>query len=600
MLILKKDERLSSEEIMNLIGKINGLIYVRVSTADQAEKGYSIESQIEMCKDRAIKKFGYKENELIVLVEPGGMGDDPNRPALNHALHLLEKGLGKKIFVLHPDRLTRDNTLQGIVSRKIWSMGVDIEFIEFEVDPTNPESMLMYNIQGSIAQYNKAKILANSKRGRTAKAKKGEFPSFKRLYGYTFNKETDKPEINEEEKAVLIQMKDMLLYEGMSSNEIAKHLSKIGVPAPEGETWHQASVSRMFNNLDYTGDFYYGKTKVVQVNGEKKQVPRPREEWILIKIPQIWSHETRDMILEALKKNTRNSGRKSNDYLLKNIVKCGRCGGSCGSGITSKTKSGIYKYYSCSNKRRKSYINGLKIINCEGKNWRVDIVDEVLWKWVVKLLRNPEFFVEEFTNKTGTQQKIEQITASIGDNEKRLSQVEQEITNYVLLFGKGKIDEAMFDNLTSSLNERKDQLRQDLILLSNTLESLKETSDKKGKIMKYIKSINKLLESKMETRDKRKVISLLIEKVILNEDDTMQIILKNDSSKKTKPLNGLEMTNKETTSNNPHKNQDLIQTYGGQTARIHSHSCWLLQGNGSFSFFKPRPAIKISNQHQLS
>lgn len=563
MLILKKDEKLPSEEIMNLIGKINGLIYVRVSTNDQAEKGYSIESQIEMCKERAIKKFGYKENELIVLVEPGGMGDDPNRPALNHALFLLEKGLGKKIFILHPDRLTRDNTLQGVVSRKIWNMGVDIEFIEFEVDPTDPESMLMYNIQGSIAQYNKAKILANSKRGRTAKAKKGEFPSFKRLYGYTFNKETDKPEINEDEKSVLLKMKDMLLYEDMSSNEIAKHLSRKGIPAPEGEAWHQATVSRMFNNLDYTGDFYYGKTQVVQVNGEKKQVPRPREEWILIKIPQIWSHETRESILEALKKNTKNSGRKSNNYLLKGVVKCGRCGGTCGSGITSKNKSGVYRYYSCSNKRRKTYINGVKIITCEGKNWRVDLVDEVLWKWIVKLLKNPEFFVEEFANKTGSAQKIKQLTATISENEKRLSQIEQEITNYVLLFGKGKIDEVMFDNLTSSLNEKKTHLQEDLTLLTNTLESLKDSTDKKEKILKYIKSINKLLDTEMETRDKQRIIELLIEKVILNENDTIQIILKNNSSNSPNALDDHQGSYKVATSNNQHKNQNLIQTYGG-------------------------------------
>ncbi|CUB23545.1 hypothetical protein BN2127_JRS3_03493 [Bacillus safensis] len=111
MIILEGKQKLDEAEIVTLLGKIQGLLYVRVSTTDQAEKGYSIESQIEMCKERAINK-------------------------------------------------------------------------------------------------------------------KGEFPSFKRLYGYTFNKESDKPEINEEEKAVLIQMKDMLLYEGMSSNEIASIFQK--------------------------------------------------------------------------------------------------------------------------------------------------------------------------------------------------------------------------------------------------------------------------------------------------------------------------------------------------------------------------------------
>ncbi|MFE7294467.1 recombinase family protein, partial [Bacillus velezensis] len=144
MLILKGDQKLNTEQIMSLIGKVNALIYARVSTTDQAKKGFSIESQLDRCKERAMSKFGYKDSEMIALVEPGGMGDDPNRPALNHALYLLQKGLGKKFLVLHPDRLTRDNTLQGVISRRIWGMGVDIEFIEFEVNPNDPESMLMY------------------------------------------------------------------------------------------------------------------------------------------------------------------------------------------------------------------------------------------------------------------------------------------------------------------------------------------------------------------------------------------------------------------------------------------------------------------------
>lgn len=36
---------------------------MRVSTTDQAENWYSIESQIEMCKERAINKFSYKDKE---------------------------------------------------------------------------------------------------------------------------------------------------------------------------------------------------------------------------------------------------------------------------------------------------------------------------------------------------------------------------------------------------------------------------------------------------------------------------------------------------------------------------------------------------------
>ncbi|MGG1238922.1 recombinase family protein [Bacillus sonorensis] len=560
LLILKGEERLNTEQIMGLIGRINAIIYVRVSTADQAKKGYSLESQIDRCKERAITKFGYKDSELIALIEPGKMGDDPNRPALNHALYLMEKGLGKKFIVLHPDRLTRDNTLQGIVSRKIWSMGVDIEFIEFEVDPTNPESMLMYNIQGSIAQYNKAKISANSKRGRFAKAKKGEFPSFKRLYGYTFNKETDIPEYNEEERAILLEMKNMLLIQGMSSNEIAKELSRRGLPAPDGDIWYQATVSRILQNEDYTGDFYYGKSKVVQINGEKKQVPTPEEEWVLIKIPPMWDHETRDQIIKHLKANRKGGRRSPRDYLLKNKAKCGRCGSSCGSGSVSRSKSGVYKYYACRRKNAKGYQNGKKVLQCQGKNWRVDIVDDVFWKWFKKLLKNPTEFLERLLAETSNEKKIEELKNKANKLEKQIEGIDSEIANYVILFGKGKISEDMFDKLTQPLEQNKKYVENELSVIKSQLKTNKEVEDKNQKIMQYVESFSEMVDKDLSMDEKRKLIDFFIEKVTLFDDDHMEIVWKGNDDQKTQGV----LFNEEMGAilDNSHRNLNHIQTYG--------------------------------------
>ncbi|PRS62877.1 resolvase [Bacillus pumilus] len=595
MITLKSDETLSIDRIMSLIGKINGIIYARVSTADQANKGYSIESQIDRCVERAKKKFGYKESELITLIEPGGMGDDPNRPALNNVLYLLEKGLGKKLFILHPDRLTRDNTLQGVISRKIWGMGVDIEFIEFEVNPNDPESMLMYNIQGSIAQYTKAKIHANSKRGRIAKAKKGQFPGFKRLYGYKFNTETDLPEYNDEEKEVLLEIVDLFLNKDMSTNEIAKYLSKKGVPAPNGKTWYQSTISRMIQNEDYTGDFYYGKSKVVQLNGKKKQIPTPKEEWILIKIPPLWDHVTREKIIEKLKENFKGRSRKSRDYLLKNKARCGRCGGSCGSGITSKTKAGVYKYYSCRNKNMKGYINGEAVHKCVGKNWRVDIVDEVFWKWFKKQLAEPEEFIKNFVSESLEESNLNDHIKKINKYKKQLEDVDKEISNYVILFGKGKINEDMFDNLTNPLEEQKNFINNELEILEALVQSKNDQIDEQKKFAEYLKSFSEMLTEDCSMEEKRKFLDFFIERVTLYDDDHLEIIWR---GKGVESVNIFDKA--ENNSGNRHKKEIHRQTYGGQTARIHSHSCWLLQGNGSFSIIKPGAAIQISNQYQLS
>ncbi|MGG3890173.1 recombinase family protein [Metabacillus fastidiosus] len=550
MIILRGEERLSTEEVMNLVGKINGLIYARVSTTDQAKKGYSLESQIDKCTERAKSKFNINEDELIVLVEAGGMGDDPNRPALNYALHLLEKGLGKKFIVLHPDRLTRDNTLQGVISRKIWNLGVDIDFIEFEVDPNNPESMLMYNIQGSIAQYNKAKILANSKRGRIQKAKKGEISSFNRLYGYTFNKETDQLELNLDERDILLEMIHMLLVEKMSCTQIAKALSKRGIPAPSGKVWYQTTVARMLKNEAYLGTYYYGKSRVVQSNGKKKQVPvENREEWIPIKIPRIFDEVIHEKILLRIEELIKGAkGRSSRDYLLKGKARCGRCGGAAGSGITSKTKTGTYKYYSCRNKNVRGFTveTGEKYVNCKGKNWRVDIVDEVVWKWLKKRIEDPSNFLKEILDEMSDNKKINDLKQKQQQLQKEIKEKENEELNYVLLFGKAKINEEMFDTLVNPIKEQLSYLNQEFKIINNQIASVENNIDEFEEMKNNLSKYQTVIQNDaLEMNKKREVLDLFVEKVILHEDDGVEIVWRwqdNDED--------------------GHKKQDRVQAYG--------------------------------------
>ncbi|MFS1518649.1 recombinase family protein [Bacillus sp. SCS-151] len=561
MIILKDGEQIETEKLYSLIGKINGIIYARVSTSDQAEKGHSLESQVEKCKNTAIEKFGIKEDEIITLVEAGGMGDDPNRPALNYALYLLEKGLGKKLIILHPDRLARDNTLQGVLSRKIWNLGVDLEYVEFTVDPTNPESMLMYNIQGSISQYNKAKILANSKRGRIQKAKKGEIPNFKRLYGYIYDKEIDKLIINEEEKGVILKMVNMLLHEHKSCNQIAKDLSKRGVSAPNGDIWYQTTVSRILKNEDYTGIYYHGRTKVVQMNGKKKQVPKPKEEWIEIPIPQIIDKITFESIQKKIELFSKNKGRKSKDYLLKGIAKCGRCGAAAGSGITSKVSNGTYKYYACRKKASKGYEVGTgKNTNvCKGKNWRVDLVDQAVWSWVVQRIENPDLIIKDITDQLSDKNKIESLNKQQYIIEEKIQQVKKEENNYIILFGKEKISEEQFDALVEPLKENLKHLRSELDIIIKQIVNMEQSENQMKMIMENISKFNSVTKGdKLTMEHKRRVLSLFVERVQLNEDDSINIMAKWHGNPVTSDIELINLPNQ-------HKNQNHRQAYGRQT-----------------------------------
>ena len=79
------------------------VIYARVSTADQAEKGYSLPTQIKACQEYA------KNNELDVLTQISEdiSGASLERPGLDEIRDMVSRKEIQDVIVHDPDRLSR-------------------------------------------------------------------------------------------------------------------------------------------------------------------------------------------------------------------------------------------------------------------------------------------------------------------------------------------------------------------------------------------------------------------------------------------------------------------------------------------------------------
>ncbi|WP_339193751.1 recombinase family protein [Paenibacillus sp. FSL P4-0176] len=525
MIVLKDMQKLSTTQITALIGKIRAIVYTRVSSDIQIDN-YSLESQIDICVKEAKTKFDINEDEIIVLREEAESGDNPNRPMLNYILFLLEKGLGNRVIFLHPDRLSRHLHLQQQITHKIWELGCDLHFVEFDLQKGNAESMLNYNIQGSIAQYNKAKILANTKRGRKTMVANNKIPGMNRIYGYTYDKELNTLVENKEEKERYLMMVKMIL-EGSTGSEVAEYLAKKRYSAPKGDTWYQATISRILRNESYKGTYYHGKTEVVRVDGKKKQVPKPRDEWEKIDIPQYIDEVTFERLQKTLDGNIKNSGRPSEDYLLRSIVRCGRCGAAVSSGVVTKTQNGILKYYTCTRKTKKSYSveTGLSNTTCKGSNWRVDMIDSLIWNEVLKIIGNPEVIIFSMINKMSDSEKINE---NISKKESLLRSIkEKEISKarYIDLYADGIIQSK--DDLAKKIQPVETELDDLKRELHSIEESLKINQHKDDSMKVAINMLNKyknIINKDLTIEDKRSIVRLLIEKVVLHQEKKIEIV----------------------------------------------------------------------------
>lgn len=530
---LEGSKQYTKDELLTLLDKIKAIIYARVSTHDQAEKGYSLQSQVEKGAELARKKFGYMDDEIIAIVEKGEMGDNPDRPGMNHVLFLLEEGIGKKLIMLHPDRMSRYLALQNEIASKVWSCGVDLEFVEFEIDPNNPESMLMFNIQGSIAQYNKAKILANSKRGRRQKVREGKIPGLRRAFGYTYDKELDTLVENPEEKEIYLLMVDWLLNgkdrKPMNCSSIARELAKANYPAPNSDRWYQSTVSRILRNPIYTGKFYYGKSEYIQNKGKKNIIKKPREEWQSVPIPQYIDEITYQRIQEKLDSLiTKNNGRPTTNYLLKGLVRCGKCGGAIVAGPVTTLKSGKkLRYYVCSKKTKKNYEVGTGAPNetCDTTGgWRQDAVDNYVWEYIVSRLGNPEAIIRDIVKQQSDERKLEELQVKLKAIESKIQKKEQEQKRTFKAYREGLISLELFKGEVEPIKKEIETLKEDWAFVNDLHQQISVSYNELERIKKFVRGYKDLvLNDQITWNQKREIVGTIVERVILHQD-TIEIV----------------------------------------------------------------------------
>lgn len=137
--------------------------YVRVSTADQAEHGASLDAQRTALENEAERR-GW---ELDVVVEDGVSGKvaPSRRPALGPALAALDAGEADALMAVRLDRVSRSvadfAALIDRAGKKQWGLVL----LSPALDLTDPAGRFTANVLASAAQYERELIGARTREG---------------------------------------------------------------------------------------------------------------------------------------------------------------------------------------------------------------------------------------------------------------------------------------------------------------------------------------------------------------------------------------------------------------------------------------------------
>ncbi|WP_018922465.1 recombinase family protein [Salsuginibacillus kocurii] len=341
-------------------------IYARVSTEEQAQKGYSLQGQIEATINKAVE-LGYSRSDVVVYTDEKS-GSTLERPGL---LKLRDDVKGKKpayILVTDPDRLARNLTHQLLLTDEWRSQQVELVFIHFEWKDS-PEGMLYYQLRGMFAQYEREKIRERTIRGRLDKIKKtGKLSMDPRIYGYRFDTKEDRL-VRCKRTAPVVQWLFQEASKGLSIQAIRKRLEEHKLPAPRGLIWYDTTIRRILQNSSYTGTYWAYKCDYH--SGYKRT--RPKEEQFPLPIPALVDEETFEQVQQLMRQRQRGSSRPAKKGLFAGLLCC-----KCGAPFHLVNKGKGRLYYIC--KRR------IATKDCKMAYQQVERVEQALWEIVEREL----------------------------------------------------------------------------------------------------------------------------------------------------------------------------------------------------------------------
>ena len=235
-------------------------VYTRVSTAEQAAEGYSIEEQERMCK-AAIESKGWQY--VATYSDPGVSGRTMDRDGLQEMIRAIRNGEVQAVVIYKLDRLSRkQRDTMTLIEDVIMKNEVDLVSLNETLDTSTPWGRAMIGILSSFNQMESENIQMRTEMGRKAKAAKGGYAGGKPPIGY--NVVNGELVVNEEE-AEIVRLIFALRKSGMTLVNIAEELNRRGLKTKTGGAFAHSAIHAILNNEPtYRGTYRYGKGQLME------------------------------------------------------------------------------------------------------------------------------------------------------------------------------------------------------------------------------------------------------------------------------------------------------------------------------------------------
>jgi site-specific DNA recombinase len=472
------------------------IVYIRVSTDEQADKGYSLRDQRE-------KLLSYAKNndiEVLEVFEEDYSAKTFNRPDFKKLTAYVKKNKSNIDLLLFTkwDRFSR-NTYESHKQIDFFQkQGIDPFAIEQPLDLSVPEQLLMLAVYLSVPEVENKRRSLNVIAGMRRSAKEGRYVGATPM-GYISKPDAiGKPLLIPNEFSKSIKLAFELIATGLySQSDVRRKLEKSSVIIS------RSSLSRILSN-----PIYMGFVKSKKYKDEPEQLIKGIHQAII-------SEDTYLKVQVTTKRRTNtklaNKTGSIEQYPLRGLMLCSKCGKNL-TASSSKGNGGKYYYYHCFEgcKNSISTDNVHKTLN--GVLSTMSVAEEV-----------KNLYLEEFENEYGIKKKDEKAAKT--KSEKKITELKKKLNNVQDLFIEGSLSKEDYNQIT-------ERYKLDLAELNSSLEESPTVNQKELKEhitwgFGFVENLSKYYEQGT-IEAKRLIIGLMFPEKFTFENNQLQTNLLGD------------------------------------------------------------------------
>ena len=430
-------------------------IYVRVSTKEQAEEGYSIDEQLERLRKYCEARDWKIANEYV---DAGFSGASLERPAMQRLIKDCNANKVDMVLVYKLDRLSRKQRDTLYLIEDIFNaQKIGFTSMQENIDTSTPYGLVIVGVLSAFSQLERSVITERMSMGREARAKEGLWHGGgHNPIGYDY---IDGQLIINEYEAMQIRKIYDMFESGASISEI-RNFMHARFTNNHGN-WHShSSVYSVLETPVVAGKI---KFKDAYIDGQHEAiVPIERFERV-----QELMKERR----KGLTASQKNPFKRTS--LLGGMIFCGNCGARyfttvAKSGRTKETKKTI-RYYTCYS-RRKSNKAMIMDANCKNLSIREDAMNEIIINEIMQLHLVPEN-VDRIVENKDTKKDRELIDSKI-------EELNNQTKKLVELYSLGSIPFDMISDKMNAINNEISALEEEKMGLEDAVVSPQEAKER--------------------------------------------------------------------------------------------------------------------------